>query len=408
MGPQRILQAVAVVASLAAQPSISAAAPESPRPLRAQERIAVIDLSAAPRATADEVDRTLVAAVAAAGFDPVTGDGVEDALAGRDVDRDAGQLAAAIATAQRAFGELRCNEVVPATRQAIGIGAARQAAGLPAPELARAWIYVLLCADRENHPDLALTAASRLRVLDGERPAEVPANVWSKYPAIDAASDVELVELDIDADVAGAAIWIDGARAGASPLHVVVPAGDHVIAAAAGTRRGWAAGTAVRTQRAVHVPLTEAAGPWSEVAQRVAGWHGALPAPGELAWVLARVHARIAIVRRGDTVSAWGQIGRSEPPHPIAGDGAAPVADVERVLGQIAGRIRTWSDHAPDPDRPLLVDAPEPLAARKDEGEKPTKWWVYAAIAGAAAIGGAILFVHDSGSDRQRVELHYP
>jgi len=158
----------------------------------------------------------------------------------------------------------------------------------------------------------------------------------------------------------------------------------------------------------VHVPLTDAAGPWSELAHRVAGWNGQLPAPGELAWVLARVHARVALVRRGDTLEAWGQIGLSEAPHLLGSDGAVPTGEVARVLGLVADRIRTWNDHAPDPDQPLLVETAATRGARNDEGDKPTKWWVYAAIAGAAAIAGTIIYVHDSASDRQRVELHYP
>lgn len=366
--------------------------------------------SAGPGKGFADVQHRLQAAIIAAGLDPVIGDGVEDALAGRDVDRDTVELDAALAAAQRAFGQLRCSDVAPEAQRAIGLAAARQAAELPAPELARAWTYLLLCADRESRVDAALTAATQLRALGGS--PDVPATVWAKYPEVDAVANVDLVELDIDTDVAGAAIWIDSRRVGASPVHVALPAGDHVIAAAAGTRRGWAAGTAVATQKSVHVPLIDSAGPWNELAHRVAGWNGKLPAPDELAWVLARVHARIAIVRHGDTIEAWGQIGRSEAPHAIGGDdGVAPIAEAPRVLGLVTDRIHTWNDHAPDPDRPLLVESSEPggpRGDRRDSGDRPTKWWVYAAIAGAAAIGATIIVVHDSASDRQRVELHYP
>ena len=419
MGPQRVLQTVAVVAGVAVAHTPRVAAEP-----RTHERVAVIDLGApgaGPNTTPAagpgrghgfaDLSQTLAAAIVAAGLDPVIGDGVEDALAGRDLPRDAVQLAASIAEAQRAFGELKCSDVALAAQQAIGLGAARQAAGHAVPELSRALTYVLLCADRENRFDAALTAANQLRALGGS--PEVPAGVWAKYPEADAVANRELVELDVAALVPGAAIWIDFRKAGVSPLHVALPAGDHVLAAAAGTKRGWAAGTAVRTQPAVHIPLADMAGPWSEVAQHVAGWNGKLPAPAELGWVLARVHARIALVRHGETLSAWGQVGRSEAPHLLGGaDGVAPIGEVARVLGLVTDRIRTWNDHAPDPDRPLLVDTNEKTneanRARKDEGDKPTKWWVYAAIAGAAAIGGAIIYVHDSASDRQRVELHYP
>ena len=398
MGAQRVLQALAVVASAGAG---AAAAP--PR-----DRIAVIDLSGGAADHAD-VQRRLQAAIAAAGFEPAAGDGVEDALAGRDVDRDAVELAIAMAAAQRAFGELKCSDVTAAAHQAIGLSAARQAAGRAAPELARAWTYLLLCADRENRMDAALTAASRLRELGGS--PDVPASVWAKYPDVDVVANRELIEITLDADAPGAAIWIDFRSAGVSPLQVALPAGDHVIAAAAGAKRGWAAGTAVRSQRSVHIPMNDPSSSWSEVARRVAGWNGTLPAASELAWVLGRVHARLALVRRGDTIEAWGQIGPSEPPHPLRSDGAAPLGDVNRLLGVVADRVRTWQGHAPDLDQPLLTEDAEPRAprgARKDEPEKPARWWVYAAIAGAAAVGATIIYVHDSGHDRQRVELSYP
>jgi hypothetical protein len=79
------------------------------------------------------------------------------------------------------------------------------------------------------------------------------------------------------------------------------------------------------------------------------------------------------------------------------------------VLGVVADRIHAWNDHAPDPDQPLLLDSGGARrSARTDEGDRPTKWWVYAAIAGAAAVGGVILLVNEIGTDRQRVELHSP
>jgi hypothetical protein len=396
MGPQRVLQAVAVVASAwLARPSLAAP--------RGHERIAVVDLG--PDGT--DVRQRLTAALVTAGFEPVSGDGVEEALAGRGALRDAAELALAMAAAQRAFGELKCSDVTPAAQTAVGLAAARQAAGLPVPELPRAWTYLLLCADRENRFDAAHAAAHQLRGLGGS--PDVPAGVWAKYPAIDAIADLELIELDIEADVPGAAVWIDFQPAGVSPLHVALPAGDHVIAAAAGGKRGWAAGRAVRSQTSVHVALSEPAQSFRELAQRVASFHGAVPAPGELAWLLDQVHARIALVRHGDTVEAWGQIGRSELPHRL-GD-AAPIDDVARVLNAVDARIRRWADHAPDPDTPLLVESPEEREARSARGDvagKPTKWWVYAAIAGAAAIGATIILVHDAGSDRQRVEVRYP
>jgi hypothetical protein len=338
----------------------------------------------------------------------VIGDGVEDALAGAALDKDSLELGAALAEAQRAFGALDCPAAIAAGKRAAGIAAARQAAGLPAPELARAWTYVLLCADRANDADAATAAAARLRAAGGS--AEVPADVWKKYPELDAVAGGERIELEITADVPGAAIWIDHQPAGTAPVVVALLPGEHVIAAAAGTRRGWAAGTAVRAQGKLEIPTVDQATAWSAVGRRVASWRGALPPPEELGWVLARVRARVAIVRHGDSVEAWGRIGLADKPRRLGGDDAiVPATEPERVLALVVERVKAWNDRAPDPDRPLLVEDPrDRIGELRRRREEPAKWWVYAAIIGAVGASAAIILVYEAGSDRQRVELHYP
>src|SRR5579872_1349971 len=137
MGPQRILQAAVAVALVTPGLAGSGAAGAAPEPAtaagRSRERIAVIDLGSGlgPGRGFADIARQLQTAIVAAGFAPVIGDGVEDALAGHDTERDAAALAAAMAAAEHAFGALACQDATPAARQAIGIAAARQAAGLP-------------------------------------------------------------------------------------------------------------------------------------------------------------------------------------------------------------------------------------------------------------------------------------
>jgi hypothetical protein len=374
-------------------------------PAKTHERVAIIDLGP----TNPVVRQQLAAAMIAGGLDAVIGDGVEDALAGDNVDKDAVQLAAAIAQAEDAFGKLDCKLATEASTLAIGIAAQRQAANLPVPELPRALAYVLLCADRAGDVDQAMVAARHLRTVGGSD--DVPADVWKKYPELDTVADRELVPLELTADVKGAAIWVDFKYVahhgiGTTPLTVFLPAGEHVIAAAAGSRRGWAAGAAIRTQAKLVIATQEHAGPWSEVAQRVAAWQGKLPAPQELGWVMAKVRARIAIVRRGDSAEVFGRIGLSEAPHRIGGeDGVASLAEVDRLAALIRDRVQTWNDRAPDPDRPLLVDDGRGDGKRRDQ---PTKWWVYASIVGAVAAGAVLIYANDAGSDKQRVELHQP
>ncbi len=370
------------------------------------ERVAVVDLGPEDGEIAR---KNLLAAVVAAGFEPVIGDGLEDALAGENVDKDAVELAAAMAEAQRAFGALDCAAAIKASDGAVAIAAMRQAAGLAVPELPRALTYVLLCKDKAGDVDGAMRAAARLRTIGGS--SDVPADIWKKYPEVDAIIDREQVPLEIATDIKDADVWVDLERRGKAPLKLALPAGEHLIAVAAGTRRGWAAGHTDPKQAKVTIPTTDRAGAGSPIAARVASWKGTRPSPDEIGWVMSQTHARIVLLRRGDTVEAWGRIGHADAPHLLGGDdGMAKVGDPQdrgRLLALVVDRVQGWNDHAPDPDQPLLVEKPgeRERFTRKDE---KAKWWVYAVLAGAVVGAATILYVNDSGTDRQRVELNFP
>ena len=131
MGLERVLQTAArlIVASIVVLGATTNAM-AAPR-----ERVAVIDLGPDDPA----IRQRLAAAIVAGGLEPVRGDGIEDALAGRTSDPDALPLAVAVAEAQRAFGALDCKVASSASKTAVGIAAARQAAGIAVPELARGW-----------------------------------------------------------------------------------------------------------------------------------------------------------------------------------------------------------------------------------------------------------------------------
>ncbi|MFN0250499.1 MAG: hypothetical protein ACKV2T_26700 [Kofleriaceae bacterium] len=353
--------------------------------------------------------RTIAGAIVNGGLAPLLGDGVDDALAGIDLTPDAARLAAAMADAQRAFGQLDCPQTISASNTAIGIAAARQAAGLATPELPRAWTYIALCAERNGDAPLARTAITRLRVL-GASAGDVPADVWAKYPEVDALLDRDLFPVEITSDAPGAVIWIDHVRVGAAPYKAMLPAGEHVVAAAVGDRRGFAMGTAVKTQTALAIPTPEVRGTFGAIAQKVASWGGVMPAASEIGAVLTLARVRVAIVRRGDVIEAWGRAGHAGDPRRLGADddGVGTVADASRLVALIADRIAVWNDRAPDPDQ-LLTEQNTPLLRetqkRKDE---KTKWWVYAALAGAFVAGGTLLYFAETASTTQRVELHVP
>jgi hypothetical protein len=401
MGAQQVLRTVAC-AVLIASPALAGSGWKVTAP-RLHERVAVIDLG--PPGDGAERRAVMTAAIEA-GLDVVMGDGVEDALAGIATDRDGLLLAAAMQDAEHAFGTLQCDDAVKAARTAIGLAAQRQAAGLPVPELTHAWAYVLLCADKIGDTNGATLAASRLRTLGGS--PDIDAQLLARYPDIDAVSNREVVELDVHPEVAGATIYVDFAPA--TGTHLILPAGEHVIAAASKSRRGYVAGKAIPAQTSIDIPMPDQAGAYGALAARVASWKGKLPSDAELADVLKTVHARIALVRHGDTVEAFGHAGLAQPLRRLGGDdGTRPLADVDRLAALVADRVQSWNDHAPDPDQPLLVDDVRTRAAKKlAEGQEPTRWWVYATIGGALLAGAIVIYAHNSASDTQRVELHYP
>jgi hypothetical protein len=395
MGIERVLQAAGAVLVVAvAAPSVARA-----------ENVAIID--AGPTDSGQARTR-IAAALTGAGLKPLAGNGVDDALAGVDVTPDAQQLATTMADARRAFAALDCTAATTASQQAIGISSARQAAGLPVPELSTAWSYVLSCADKAGDTRAALRASSQMRRAGGD----VPAALAAKYPEVDALLDRETYPLDIGADTAGATIWVDGELVGTAPVHVTLHAGDHVIAAAVGDRRGFAAGAAAASQTQLVVPTTKQRGPFPAVAAKIAGLHGSAPSAADIAQILSSVHARVAIVRHGDSIEAWGHAGRVEPVIRLGGeDGAGPLDELDRISKVVAERVASWNDHAPDPERELLTEnnsAPERFQRDKKPRKDRTEWWVYGAIAGAAVVSLGALYLSETSSTSQRIEVHVP
>jgi hypothetical protein len=235
--------------------------------------------------------------------------------------------------------------------------------------------------------------------------------VLARYPEVDTVSNRDLVPLAIATEVAGAVVWIDFHEAGTSPLNVVLPAGRHVIAAASGSRRGVLTGTVVRSQPDVTVPMPDQAGTHHALAARIRGWGGSMPATAELAAVLREIGARVALVRHGDTVEAWGHAGLGEPLRRLGDvDGVRPLGEVDALVALVADRLATWNDRAPDPDQPLLTETPEERRryGTRSKEDEPTPWWVYATIGAAVLVGGVVIYAHESADNTQRIEITYP
>ena len=333
----------------------------------------------------------------------------EDALAGNGGGNDAVELAAAMAEAQQKFGALDCKGTIAAAKTALPLLAQRQAAAIAVPELPKAWAYVLLCADRGADADLAMRAASRLRAVGGAADM-IPADLVAKYPEVDATPNVDPVEVDVETEVAGAMIWLDYVAIGASPQHLTLAPGEHVLAAASGTRRGFLVGRPIKKQPKLTIEMTDQAGALGEVAALVTSWKGQVPPAAALATVLAKVKVRAALVRHGNVIEVWGHAGVNEPLRQLGGDdGTRTLDDANRAAALLADRVEGWDAHAPDPDQPLLTETiQQRVATAAKKGREPTSWWVYATIGAAVATGLVVLYAHSQDADTQEIKLHYP
>jgi hypothetical protein len=369
----------------------------------AAEPVAVIDLRSAS-AERDASRTRLHGGLAIAAGVRVLDEAQRAALAGEARDADDTAAATALAEAKEAYGALSCGTARPAAEEAVLLLAGRQAAGLDErARLATAWTYVLLCADRDGDGPMARAAADRLRALGGA-PA-VTADVWARYPEIDAATDRDIVELTVVV-VDDAAVEIDGVAGAAKRF---VSAGKHVVAVASGGTRGAVFVTVHGKALTVDVPVTDRRGEWTGVAAQIATWQGEPPTPGELTEMMTRLSVRFAVVLDDGAPPVLWIRGPDDTTARAAETKLARPPDAAAIAQAVVARASVWSDGGPDPDRPLLTedDVPRRGGKRDDRVQEPTRWWVYAVIGGALAAGAVTIYALETGQDRQRIELTF-
>ncbi|HEU5058006.1 MAG TPA: hypothetical protein VFU21_15855, partial [Kofleriaceae bacterium] len=333
--------------------------------------------------------------------------GLRAALAG---ERHAGQLEAgrrSLEAARAAFGKPDCPAAEREAAAALLPLAAAQAAGAEVTgELRQAYVFLLLCADQRADAASARAAAGNLRALGGPEPPEgVGEPVWSRYPAVDVTAGARHVQLDVTTQPPGAAVWIDHAPVGVSPVSRAVTEGDHLVAAAA-PAGGAAAVRAASGPIALAIPRERA--PWRNLEARVRAWQSRAARRDRrgLATVLssARLAYAVVIDERG-RFTVWQRRGLAVRQLGVAPDGLGIGA-----LVQAAEQRRTQAGM--DPDQPLMRETPEEraayLAQKKGKGPSKQEWWVYAALIGAVAIGAGVVLANDLADDHQSFEITFP
>ncbi|MEZ4360396.1 MAG: hypothetical protein R3B48_09460 [Kofleriaceae bacterium] len=405
MGLEQILRAAAVVAVVAAAAPAQAGAP-----------VVVVDLTegsgAAVRAQLRDAG---LAVMSAPDLDAVT--------AGTDGGADLGVALAALAAEREAFGALDCAAVARAASDAVLALAARAAAGIDArASLVTAWSYLLLCQDRAGELDAAMRTAAALHALLGPGgaaapPTNIDAAVWDRYPAVDATPNRVVVELIVESEP-GATVELDHRPIGVSPVRTFVPAGPHLVASGAGSRRA-ARWIELDAPTRVELPLVEQDAPLSRLSERVATWKARPPDGADVSAFLenlltaaqgqpwnpssARSPLLVVIGLGGDARRA--QLWASDGPGlvPTATEHSIDPEDASSLIAAARTRGSAWRDATPEPP-PLLVETERPSRAAPPK----TQWWVYAALAGALAVGAAAIYVNETAQDTQRVELRWP
>jgi hypothetical protein len=365
--------------------------------------IAVIDIRSPSREHQRERQRITELVRGSAGVTALADAGLAAALAGSWADRDAAEDE--LESAANAFGRLDCSLAgAHAHAAALRWAAVQARGGIALTPLRQAHSYAFLCGDRQGDIHLAMASARVLRALGGPRPPHgINEAEWKRYPELDATANVPRTELTVVSEPRDADLWIDYVRVGTTPLTVFAEEGAHVVAAG---KAGVSSVVEVDLHGPSHrVELTLPDGDrWTSVRKRVAAYQtrtGSLRNP-EIGELLAAAGVRGAILlRRGSELEVWGAT-RGRGALPLGNP--ANLADAARIIIEHVAA----ADRGPaiDPNLPLMRE--DPRGGRSGERPSWQQWWVYAALAGAAAIGAGVILAHDLATDHQRIEVTFP
>lgn len=360
---------------------------------------------------------------------------LSQALAGQllpvlDSEREAaGKL---VDEAAAAFGQLDCVAAERAAQRAIltlaGVRASQKA---NATDLQRAHVYQLLCAHNRNDSDRAMRARALLERLGVTRkPTGISDLVWNLYPPLDATSNTPIHEVEVRTDPTGASVWVDYASVGKAPDKVLLPVGEHIVAAALGGRHRAIQVTVDRDAQVVEVglPVARSESRHLPLSQLVADWQRGQSEPtGEqIGALLGQVGVRFALVLvpppdqgkatsgptknstgrgvgTGDNylIAVWSLSPNETTARPLVVEKPARLASIGQAV-----RIRAygWRPTGPERDVELLRETPNGPTGRRDTSKRP-RWWVYASIAGAVALGATLFLANDLADNRQRIEV---
>ncbi|MEM9492799.1 MAG: hypothetical protein AAGC55_26865, partial [Myxococcota bacterium] len=351
----------------------------------------------------------------------------------------------ALDRAAEAHGRSDCAAVETAGAQAIMGLAARQAAAdraggtdaTIATQLTRAYALLLLCAHAAGDADRAMQVRKQLEQLGvGSAPAGVDAEIWDRYPIIDATTNTQIVELTVTTEPAGGIVWFNHRKIGPAPATVLASEGEHLFAAATPSGNAARAAGAIRvavkspagygrTAQPVTIPL--AAAPSAPATDTPAGsdaahladsllqetndqiilWRGQAHtvAGARLGQLMTGLGVRVAVLLTDAGQAEMWTLGPGE--RQARRHAADAIGNVAALASKIRTRTRRWELTGPDPNTELLRETSVTIRDRSQRSKRQP-WWVYATILGAVAIGGAVILSRDLADDDQRIEVNWP
>lgn len=331
------------------------------------------------------------------------------ALAGTPLVPEIADARAATRRAAQAFDKQNCTAVVSAAKSAALLLARAGSVIAPPANLADVYTLLLHCADRIGQSDAAQHAAQVLRGLgvsdaDISKQDKISADVWGRYSPPTTPAQTTL---RVTSSPPGAVVWLDHRSVGKTPIELAVHSGVHVVAASSsGHKRDAKWLTASGLEHTLALALTATPSRWQQLGTRVAAWVQRTDSPtaASLERVMTKADVRFAFVMAGKQVEVWAVNRLRQPARRLgADDPRAALALASLVLSQ----LRRWDRTGPDPNVRLITSGDDPVND-KNKTSKGPRWWVYASLVGAVAIGAGIIIARDLAKDRQQIEIMWP
>jgi hypothetical protein len=312
----------------------------------------------------------------------------------------------ALKAARAALSRGACATAEEQAEKAVLSLAAAQALGFTVRENLRdALVVRMLCADRDGEVDRAMSAARDLMRLGvKDRPAAISADVWARYPSLDAAANIMLTPVRVASPTPGAVVYIDFAPLDEVPSTSFLQEGEH-IAAAAGAFDAVAkrVHSGPSTQQIELVAPTPTSGMNGLAGELEALRSGRRTSNGRtMAELMSAVEIDVAFVmRQTGSTEVWLWPGFQSAR--LVGTAATAREALQLLLDNMA----IYDAPAPDPSLLPGLKMRDLEDSEDDSGDDGTSWWLYGGVIGAVVVATTFIVASSVSDDEQRIEVRF-